>query len=49
MVSALGRAQNTKVWALIIVITFVSLMLYTLAQVVESFVLARMGDEAGPA
>ncbi len=47
VVSALGRSQNTKVWALIIVITFVSLLLYTLAQVVESFVLARMGDEAG--
>lgn len=45
VVSALGRAQNTKVWALIIVITFVSLILYTIAQVVESFVLARMGAE----
>ena len=45
VVSALGRAQNTKVWALIIVITFVSLVLYTIAQVVESFVLARFAPE----
>jgi ABC-type nitrate/sulfonate/bicarbonate transport system permease component len=49
VVSALGRAQNTKVWALVIVITFVSLFLYTIAQVVESFVLARFGTEAGRA
>lgn len=49
VVSALGRSQNTKVWSLIIVITFVSLILYTFAQVIESFVLARMGTEAGKA
>ncbi|CAN5495665.1 ABC transporter permease [soil metagenome] len=49
VVSALGRSQNTKVWALIVVITFVSLILYTLAQVVESLVLARMGDGVGAA
>jgi len=43
-VSAVGRAENTKVWALVVVITIVSLVLYTIAQVVESFVLARFGD-----
>lgn len=47
VVSALGRAQNTKVWALVVVITFVSLLLYTVAQLVEAFVLSRFGQEAG--
>jgi len=49
VVSAVGRAQNTKVWALVVVITVVSLALYTLAQILESFVLARFGREAGRA
>ena len=39
VVSALGRAQNDKVWALVVVVTVVSLVLYTLAQAVESIVL----------
>lgn len=43
VVSALGRAQNTTVWALVVVITLVSLALYTVAQVLEQVVLARMG------
>lgn len=45
VVSALGRARNTEVWALVVTITLVSLVLYTIAQVVESFVLARFGDQ----
>ncbi len=49
VVSAAGRSQNTKVWALVVVITVVSLVLYTVAQVVESFVLSRFGSEAGRA
>lgn len=44
VVSAVGRAQNTLVWSLVIVITLVSLALYTLAQVIESIVLARFGQ-----
>ncbi len=43
VVSALGRAQNTTVWALVVTITLVSLALYTLAQVLEAVVLSRMG------
>lgn len=47
VVSALGRAQNTTVWALVVVITLVSLALYTLAQVLEALVLDRMGTVRG--
>lgn len=46
VVSALGRARNTEVWALVVTITVVSLVLYTVAQVVESFVLARFGHSS---
>lgn len=49
VVSAAGRAENTKVWALVVVVTLASLLLYTLAQVLESFVLARFGKNAGRA
>ncbi len=49
VVSALGRAQNTLVWALVVVITLVSLVLYTIAQVVEASVLARYGTDPGRA
>ena len=48
VVSAVGRAQNTKVWAMVAAITLVSLVLYTVAQLVERFVLARFGDGGGP-
>ncbi|CAB4722587.1 unannotated protein [freshwater metagenome] len=36
-------------WSLVIVITLVSLALYTLAQVIESIVLARFGQGPGKA
>ncbi len=49
VVSAVGRAQNSTVWAMVMAITFASLLLYTLAQVLESFVLARFGKNAGRA
>ncbi|UZN02466.1 ABC transporter permease [Cellulomonas sp. S1-8] len=49
VVSAVGRAQNTKVWALVVVVTLASLVLYTLAQLVEQWVLARFGPAAGRA
>lgn len=49
VVSAAGQSQNTKVWTLVVVVTVVSLVLYTVAQVVESFVLSRFGQEAGRA
>ncbi len=47
VVSAAGQSENNKVWALVMVVTLVSLALYTVAQVVESFVLARFGVNAG--
>lgn len=47
VVSAVGRAQNTKVWALVVVVTLASLVLYTLAQLLEQWVLARFGPAAG--
>ncbi|GIG28202.1 ABC transporter permease [Cellulomonas marina] len=47
VVSAVGRAQNTKVWALVVVVTLASLVLYTLAQLVEQWVLSRFGPAAG--
>ena len=49
VVSAVGRAQNTKVWALVVVVTLTSLVLYTLAQLLEQWVLARFGPAAGRA
>jgi len=49
VVSAAGQSKNNEVWALVIVVTVVSLLLYMLAQVLESFVLARYGKDAGRA
>ncbi|WP_249670604.1 MULTISPECIES: ABC transporter permease [Cellulomonas] len=49
VVSAVGRAQNTKVWALVVVVTVASLVLYTLAQLLEQWVLSRFGPAAGRA
>lgn len=48
IVSAVGRSQNSKVWAMVVVVTVVSLLLYTLAQIIESFVLARFGGGRTP-
>ncbi|MCL3836516.1 ABC transporter permease [Aeromicrobium duanguangcaii] len=49
VVSAAGQSKNNEVWALVIVVTVVSLLLYTIAQVLETFVLARYGKDAGRA
>ncbi|MCC2315474.1 ABC transporter permease [Cellulomonas xiejunii] len=49
VVSAVGRAQNTKVWALVVVVTLASLVLYTIAQLLEQWVLERFGPSAGRA
>lgn len=46
VVSAAGRSQNGKVWALVVVITVVSLLLYLVAQLVEAAVLSRYGRPA---
>ncbi|WP_181311516.1 ABC transporter permease [Nocardioides campestrisoli] len=49
IVSAAARSQINQVWSLVVVITLASLVLYLLAQLVESVVLARFGQEAGRA
>lgn len=49
IVSAAARSQINQVWSLVVVITLASLVLYLLAQLVESIVLARFGKEAGRA
>jgi ABC-type nitrate/sulfonate/bicarbonate transport system permease component len=43
VVSAAGRSQNARVWALVVVITLTALLLYLLAQLVETAVLTRFG------
>ncbi|MGY1883864.1 ABC transporter permease [Blastococcus sp. SYSU DS0753] len=44
VVSAAARSQIGKVWALVVVITLVSLLLYLVAQLVEAAVLSRFGQ-----
>ncbi len=44
VVSAAGQSQIGKVWALVVVITLVSLLLYLVAQVIEAAVLSRFGQ-----
>jgi ABC-type nitrate/sulfonate/bicarbonate transport system permease component len=49
IISAFGRAKINEVWADVVVITVVSILLYNLVAVLESFVLARFGSDAGRA
>jgi len=48
IVSAIGQAKISEVWALGIVITAVSITLYMLVGFIESLVLARMGVKPEP-
>ena len=43
VVNAVGQSENNLVWACVLVVTLASLALYLLAQIAESFVLARYG------
>ena len=43
IISAFGRAKINEVWADVVVITIVSIILYNIVAVLESFVLARFG------
>lgn len=47
VVSAAARSQVNRVWALVVVITLASLVLYLVAQLVEALVLSRVGSPAG--
>ncbi|WP_216656553.1 ABC transporter permease [Nocardioides marmotae] len=46
VVSAANRSQNARVWALVVVVTLTALLLYLLAQLVETAVLSRFGRTA---
>lgn len=43
VVFAIGQAQMTQVWALVVVVTFASILLYGLVSLVERLVLVRVG------
>jgi ABC-type nitrate/sulfonate/bicarbonate transport system permease component len=49
VVIASAGSANSQVWALVVVVTLVSVVLYLVAQLVESLVLARFGGGAGRA
>lgn len=49
IISAFGRAKINEVWADVVVITIVSIVLYNLVGLLESFVLARFGATSGSA
>lgn len=46
VVSAAGRSQNARVWALVVVVTVTALLLYLVAQLIEAAVLSRFGRSA---
>ncbi len=46
VVSAANRSQNTRVWALVVAITLTALLLYLVAQLLETAVLSRFGRAA---
>jgi ABC-type nitrate/sulfonate/bicarbonate transport system permease component len=43
IVAAVAQSKNFEVWASVVVITIVTLVLYGIAQLVETLVLRRMG------
>lgn len=43
VVNAVGQSENNLVWTCVLVVTLASLALYLVAQIAESFVLARYG------
>ncbi|WP_432547474.1 ABC transporter permease [Kineococcus sp. SYSU DK004] len=42
-----SQVQYSKLWAIVVVVTFTSILLYTLVTIVETLVLARWGPDAG--
>jgi ABC-type nitrate/sulfonate/bicarbonate transport system permease component len=48
VVSAANRSQNGRVWALVVVVTVTALVLYLVAQLVETAVLSRFGRQGSP-
>ncbi|MDF9717739.1 ABC transporter permease subunit [Nocardioides sp. ChNu-153] len=47
IVSASRNGRINETWSLVVIVTVASLVLYLVAQLVESVVLARYGDDAG--
>ncbi|SFT88887.1 ABC-type nitrate/sulfonate/bicarbonate transport system, permease component [Geodermatophilus amargosae] len=47
VVSAANRSQNARVWALVVVVSLTALLLYLVAQLVETAVLGRFGRPGG--
>jgi NitT/TauT family transport system permease protein len=47
VVSAANRSQNARVWALVVVVSLTALLLYLVAQLVETAVLSRFGRPGG--
>ncbi|MEY4989908.1 MAG: hypothetical protein RIS08_134, partial [Actinomycetota bacterium] len=44
IISAVGRAKTSEVWAYVVVITLVSIIIYNLVGLLESLVLSRFGQ-----
>ncbi|WP_432562967.1 ABC transporter permease [Kineococcus sp. SYSU DK003] len=42
-----AQVQYSKLWAIVVVVTFTSILLYTLVSIVETLVLAKWGPDAG--
>ena len=45
IISAIGRAKTNEVWAYVVVITLVSILLYNLVGLIESYVLKRFSPQ----
>lgn len=45
IISAIGRAKTSEVWAYVVVITLVSILLYNLVGLIESYVLKRFSPQ----
>jgi len=45
IISAIGRAKTNEVWAYVVVITLVSILLYNLVGLIESYVLERFSPQ----
>ena len=46
IISAVGRAKTNEVWAYVVVITLVSIVLYSLIGLFENYVLKRFAPQA---
>lgn len=47
IIRANSQVQYSKLWTIVVVVTFTSILLYTLVSIVETVVLAKWGPDAG--